>query len=97
MRLVVLRPFFTYLHPLRHHQRRGTWRDEQCLPSKASGDDTSASHVIEACEGTHTSSWAGGQGGEGECMLPPHLTMPHDAAERGNVVTTSTLFGMQTE
>jgi len=30
-------------------------------------------------------------------MLPPHLTMPHDAASRGNVVTTSTLFGMQTE
>ena len=49
-----------------------------CLPSKASGDDTSASHVIEAREGTHTLSWAGGQGRDGDPMLPPHLTMPHD-------------------
>ena len=44
---------------------------------------------------THCRGLGGKVNGEG--MLPPHLTMPHDAASRGNVVTTSTLFGMQTE
>ena len=58
-----------------------------CLPSKASGDDTSASHVIETREGTHTLSWAGGQGRHGEGMLPPHTSQCHTT--RHHVGTSS--------